>query len=101
MRDGATLVNTARGAIVDGAALEDELRSGRLNAVIDTTDPEPLPDGSALYDLPNVFLTPHIAGSVGTELSRLAEAAIAELQRYADGIEFVHAIAREDLPWIA
>lgn len=101
LKDGATLINTARGAIVDGQALEDELRSARIAAVIDTTDPEPLPDSSALYDLPNVFLTPHIAGSMGTELARLADAALDELERFAAGEPFVHAVTRDDLPWIA
>ncbi|NUP64540.1 MAG: hydroxyacid dehydrogenase, partial [Nonomuraea sp.] len=62
MRDGATLINTARGALVDQEALTAELVDGRLHAVIDHTEPEVLPPGSALYDLPQVLLTPHIAG---------------------------------------
>lgn len=101
LKDGATLINTARGAIIDAAALEAELVQGRLNAVIDTTDPEPLPAESPLYDLPNVFLTPHIAGSTGTELGRLADAALDELERFAADLPFAHEITAEDLPWIA
>jgi phosphoglycerate dehydrogenase-like enzyme len=85
MRDGATLINTARGVIVDSEALEKELRTGRINAILDVTDPEPLPATSALYDLPNVFLTPHIAGSMGTELRRMGDAVAADLTRYAQG----------------
>lgn len=101
LKDGATFINTARGAIVDGKALEDELVSGRISAVIDTTDPEPLPNSSRLYDLPNVFLTPHIAGSMGTELSRLAETALDELERFSKGQPFAYGITAADLPWIA
>ena len=101
LKEGATFINTARGAIVDGDALEDELASGRISAVIDTTDPEPLPDSSRLYDLPNVFLTPHIAGSMGTELSRLAETALDELERFSKGQPFTYGISQADLPWIA
>ncbi|WP_203568547.1 hydroxyacid dehydrogenase [Aestuariimicrobium ganziense] len=75
--DGATFINTARGGLVDHAALESELVSGRIWAVIDTTDPfEPLPDDSVLYGLPNVFLTPHIAGSQGNELARMGDLAL-------------------------
>lgn len=97
MRDGATLINTARGALLDADALVDELASGRLNAVIDVTDPEPLPADSPLYDLPNVLLTPHIAGSVGGELHRMADSAIAELARFARGLPFAHPVLREEL----
>jgi phosphoglycerate dehydrogenase-like enzyme len=101
LRDGAVLINTARGSLVDGAALTDELRSGRIDAVIDTTDPEVLPADSALYDLPNVFLTPHVAGSMGTETQRMAVLAIEEIERFAAGQPFLHAIRTEDLPRIA
>ena len=83
MPDGATLINTARGGIVDGEALERELVGGRISAVLDVTDPEPLPASSPLYDLPNVLLTPHIAGSMGTELRRMGDMAAADLARYA------------------
>ncbi|MFF1357310.1 hydroxyacid dehydrogenase [Streptomyces sp. NPDC058297] len=94
MRDGATLINTARGSLVDTEALAAELVSGRLHAVLDVTDPTVLPPDSPLYDLPNVLLTPHIAGSLGNELARLADAAIDELERYARGLPFQHAVHR-------
>ncbi|MFE5625418.1 hydroxyacid dehydrogenase [Streptomyces virginiae] len=97
MRDGATLINTARGSLVDGSALTAELTSGRLNAVIDVTEPEVLPADSPLYDLPNVLLTPHIAGSLGNELHRMADSAIEEIARYGAGLPFVHPVRREDL----
>ena len=101
MRDGMTLVNTARGWCVDHDALTDELVSGRLHAVLDTTDPEPLPADSPLWDLPNVVLTPHMAGSSGVELHRLAEVAVEELTLFVAGYPFVHAIERDELPYLA
>uniref|UniRef100_A0AAU2K1J4 Hydroxyacid dehydrogenase n=1 Tax=Streptomyces sp. NBC_00049 TaxID=2903617 RepID=A0AAU2K1J4_9ACTN len=97
MRDGATLINTARGSLVDGAALTAELATGRLHAVIDVTEPEVLPADSPLYDLPNVLLTPHIAGSLGNELHRMADSAIGEIARYAAGLPFLHEVRREEL----
>lgn len=97
MPDGALLVNTARGNIIDQAALERELSAGRLSAVIDTTDPEPLPASSPLYDLPNVFLTPHIAGAVGHETGRLLDEAIQEVGRVARGEPLQHRVSRTDL----
>jgi len=101
LRDGATLVNTARGALVDGKALELELVSGRIAAVLDTTDPEILPSDSPLYELPNVFLTPHIAGSLGDETSRMTELALDEIERFTQGRPLQHAVRREDWDRIA
>ncbi|HTN61984.1 MAG TPA: hydroxyacid dehydrogenase, partial [Devosia sp.] len=82
MRDHTAFINTARGAIVDETALVAELQSGRIHAVIDVTDPEiPVAD-SPLYHLPNVFLTPHVAGAVGTERLRLGQLAVEEIERF-------------------
>ena len=85
MKDGATFINTARGALVDETALIAELQIGRIHAVIDVTDPEIPERGSPLYTLPNVFLTPHVAGAVGTERLRLGHMAIAEIERFVAG----------------
>lgn len=101
LRDGATLINTARGWLVDHAALERELVSGRIHAVIDTTDPEVLPVDSPLYDLPNVFLTPHVAGAMGAETQRMAALALDEIERFARGEPLRHAIRAQDLARIA
>ena len=98
MPDGATLINTARGSLLDTQALIDELRSGRLYAVLDVTDPDPLPAQSPLFDLPNLVLTPHIAGSVGGELHRMADSALAEIDRYRRGLPLAHPVLREELP---
>jgi phosphoglycerate dehydrogenase-like enzyme len=97
MPDGATLVNTARGQLVDNDALTAELRSGRLAAVIDVTDPEPLPPDSPLFSLPNAFVTPHVAGSHGTELARLGASVADELQRFLAGDPLAFPVTLDDL----
>ncbi|MFE5243933.1 MULTISPECIES: hydroxyacid dehydrogenase [unclassified Streptomyces] len=99
--DGATLINTARGSLVDTAALTDELVSGRLHAVLDVTEPEILPADSPLYDLPNVVLTPHIAGSLGNELTRLTHAALDELERYGNRLPYADPVRGETLTHMA
>jgi phosphoglycerate dehydrogenase-like enzyme len=101
LRDGATLINTARGSLVDHDALVAELVSGRIDAVIDVTEPEVPPPNSPLYDLPNVVLTPHIAGALGVEVRRLGDAAIDEIERYAAGEPFAHPVTAADLERIA
>ncbi len=95
--EGAVLVNTARGALVDTAALERACVSGRVYAILDVTDPEPLPAASPLYDLPNVLLTPHVAGSLGSETRRMSAAALDELERYAAGLPPLAAVTRQSL----
>ena len=97
MPDGATLVNTARGALVDTAALEREALTGRLSAILDVTDPEPLPATSVLHDLPNVMLTPHIAGSLGSEARRMSDHALDELARLVAGEPVRSPVTREQL----
>lgn len=93
LRDGATLINTSRGVIVDQDALVAELATGRIEAVLDVTEPDVLPAGHPLYTLPNVVLTPHIAGSLGTELHRLGSHVVDELARFARGDPFAYAEA--------
>lgn len=97
MPDGATLVNTSRGSLIDEPALLAELTSGRLNAVLDITDPNLPPPDSPLFDLPNVLLTPHIAGSLGGELHRLADHALDEIERYTRGLPFADPVRPETL----
>ena len=101
MHDGAWLLNTARGSLVDTDALTRECVAGRLNAFVDTPDPEPLPADSPLYDLPNVVLTPHIAGSLGNEISRMGDLAVAEIRRFLAGERLFHQVRAEDLERIA
>ncbi|MGN9757921.1 hydroxyacid dehydrogenase [Streptomyces sp. SD31] len=92
MPDGAVLLNTARGGLVDHDALLAELRTGRLSAILDVTDPEPLPADSPLYDLPNAFITPHLAGSQGNEVARLGIAVAEEAERWRAGGELAHPV---------
>ncbi|MER5427557.1 hydroxyacid dehydrogenase [Streptomyces sp. NPDC002588] len=101
MRPGSTLINTARGAVVDQDALVDEVLPGRIHAVLDVTEPDLLPADSPLYDCPHVLLTPHIAGSKGGELRRLAELALAEVESYVLGRPFAHPVRPERLARLA
>jgi phosphoglycerate dehydrogenase-like enzyme len=101
MMDGATLVNTARGVLVDHDALTAELRTGRISAVLDVTDPEPLPAGHPLLALPNCVVTPHLAGSQGTELGRLADLVIEEIRRFAAGEPPLHPLEADDMERVA
>lgn len=101
MMDGATLVNTARGSLVDHDALVAELRTGRITAVLDVTDPAPLPADHPLLHLPTCVVTPHLAGSQGTELSRLAELVIEEIRRFAAGEPALHPVVASDLGRVA
>ncbi|TDB74713.1 hydroxyacid dehydrogenase [Micromonospora sp. KC723] len=80
--DHATVINTARGSLVDSEALAAECRSGRLFAILDVTEPEPLPADAALRGAPNVMITPHIAGSLGSEILRLTDHTLDELSRW-------------------
>lgn len=80
--DHATVVNTARGGLIDTDALVAECRSGRLFAILDVTEPEPLPPDHPLRTLPNVMITPHLAGSLGSEILRLTDSTLDEIARW-------------------
>lgn len=99
--DGATFVNTARPALVDQDALLRELQAGRIAAVLDVAEPDPLPADHPLLALPNVFATPHVAGAMGNELRRLSELAVTEVERFVAGEPPLHSIRAEDLDRIA
>ena len=101
MKDHSTLINTARGGLIDQDALLAELGKGRLFAVLDTTEPEVLPADSPFYQLPNVFLTPHIAGSLGDETQRLTDFIVAEVERFSSGRALKHLVRREQLARLA
>ena len=85
MKDGARLVNTSRGRMIDEEALVEALRAGRITAYLDVTHPEPPPQGHPFYTLPNCVLTPHIAGSIGGEIHRMGDYCVAELERWLAG----------------
>ena len=90
MRRGATLINTARGEIVDQDALERRVLAGELFAILDVTVPWVLEAGHPFYTSDRVLLTPHIAGSLGSELGRLAHSVLAELRRLSAGDALAH-----------
>jgi phosphoglycerate dehydrogenase-like enzyme len=85
MRDGALLVNAARGPVADTAALTTALATGRISAAVDVTDPEPLPADHPLWEMPNVLITPHVGGSVRGLLPRAYRLVGAQLRRFAAG----------------
>ncbi|WP_155336325.1 2-hydroxyacid dehydrogenase [Acrocarpospora corrugata] len=93
MKDGAVLVNAARGSVVDTTALVAELNSGRLRAAVDVTDPEPLPPGHPLWSAPGLFLTPHVAGSTPASTRRAIELVRAQLLRFRAGEPLVNVIS--------
>lgn len=84
MKDDALLINTARGTLIDEEALIGELEKGRFFAFLDVTDPEPPAEDSPLRRLPNVVVTPHIAGCI-ENCSRMGERAVEELRRFFAG----------------
>jgi len=85
MKDGALLVNAARGTVVDTAALTAEVASGRLLAALDVTDPEPLPPGHPLWSLSGVFITPHVAASTPVSRQRAAQLVREQAEAHARG----------------
>jgi phosphoglycerate dehydrogenase-like enzyme len=85
MPDGALLVNAARGPVADTGALTAELRSGRLLAAVDVTDPEPLPPDHPLWTAPGLLLTPHVGGSVPGWLPRAYRVAAEQIGAFARG----------------
>ncbi|MGD0703923.1 MAG: 2-hydroxyacid dehydrogenase [Trebonia sp.] len=92
MKDGALLVNAARGVIVDTGALLAELTSGRLRAALDVTDPEPLPDGHPLWSAPGLLLTPHVGGAIRASRERAYSVVTAQLARLAAGEPLLNVI---------
>jgi phosphoglycerate dehydrogenase-like enzyme len=92
--DGAIVVNGGRGATIDTDALVGELRANRLRAVLDVTDPEPLPPDHPLWALPNVLITPHMAGDAPGSTIRSFELAGDQIRRYAAGRPLINEVAR-------
>ncbi|MPV50872.1 hydroxyacid dehydrogenase [Pseudactinotalea sp. HY160] len=99
MRDGTTFINTARPALVHEEALRAELVSGRISAVLDVHDS--LPADDPIWELRNVSITPHLAGSQGNELHRLANTALTEIAAYVGGHDPVHPVDLATLATLA
>lgn len=98
MKPGASFINTARGGVVHEPGLVAVLKARPdLFAVLDVTDPEPPVAGSPLFALPNVVITPHIAGSLGRECNRLGRMALEEFRRYSRGEPLLGEVRPQEL----
>ena len=96
MKPDSTFINTARGAVVNEPEMIEVLQKRPdIYALLDVTHPEPPKPGSPLYTLPNVVLTPHIAGSMDAECQRMGQYAVRELLHYVKGEPFDWQIDRE------
>lgn len=92
MKDGALLVNAARGSVVVTGALVKELQQGRIRAAADVTDPEPLPAGHPLWGLPNAVITPHVAAATPVSVARALTFVRAQAERYCRGEPLVNVV---------
>jgi len=98
MREGATFINTGRGAQVIESDLAEVLRERPdLTALVDVTWPEPPPPESALWKLPNLVISPHIGGTIGDEVVRLADLVIAEFEAWRAGRKLAQQVTAEVL----
>lgn len=93
MKDGALVVNVARGPVVDTKALLAELESGRLRAALDVTDPEPLPPGHPLWHAPGTLITPHVGGPTSAFMPRAKRLLRDQLSRFAEGRPLTNLVA--------
>jgi len=94
MKDGALLVNVARGKVVDTDALLAELHAGRLRAALDVTDPEPLPADHPLWRAPNVLVTAHQGGNTDATFPRVAQLVRRQVTALLAGEPAVNEVAR-------
>jgi phosphoglycerate dehydrogenase-like enzyme len=102
MKSGAVFINTARGAVVRENEMTEVLsRRPDLTAVLDVTNPEPPEKESLLYTLPNVVLTPHIAGSMDGECRRMGSYMLEELKRYLNGEPLLWTVTNEKFKLMA
>ncbi|MFJ6842284.1 2-hydroxyacid dehydrogenase [Streptomyces griseoluteus] len=92
MKDGALLVNIARGPVVDTDALLSEVESGRLSAALDVTDPEPLPPGHPLWRAPGVLITPHVGGPSSAFRPRAERLLVDQLTRFVNHEPLRHVV---------
>jgi phosphoglycerate dehydrogenase-like enzyme len=95
MKDGALLVNGARGGLIDADDLTAELATGRLYAALDVTDPEPLPSGHQLWTTPNVLITPHAAATTWLSVTTVLGFLRAQVLRFKEHSPLVNVISGE------
>lgn len=93
MREGALLVNAARGAVVDTESLLEHLYAGWIRAALDVTDPEPLPTQHALWSAPGVMITPHVAGDSSEAEGRVYRLVREQLRRYVEGQPLLNVVS--------
>ncbi|MGZ8719068.1 MAG: 2-hydroxyacid dehydrogenase [Aeromicrobium sp.] len=94
MKDGALLVNLGRGGLVDTDALVAEASTGRIHAALDVTAPEPLPTGHPLWSVPNVLITPHVAGGTTAMKPRMKALLAEQLQRFVQDEDLLNVVPR-------
>ncbi|MET7295513.1 2-hydroxyacid dehydrogenase [Streptomyces griseoloalbus] len=92
MKDGALLVNVARGGVVDTKALLSEVQTGRITAALDVTDPEPLPSEHPLWRAPGVLISPHVGGPTSAFLPRAHRLLVDQLRRFVNQEELGNVI---------
>jgi phosphoglycerate dehydrogenase-like enzyme len=94
MRDGALLVNVARGGVVDTAALLQHVQQGRIRAALDVTDPEPLPPEHPLWRTPGVLVSPHVGGDSSAFIPRAKRLVESQISRWLSGNLLEHVVQR-------
>lgn len=94
LKDGALLINVARGVIVDTDALLAELQSGRIRAGIDVVDPEPLPSDHPLWHAPGLVISPHVGGNSSAFEPGMRALLKTQFERLAQGLEPLHIVAQ-------
>ena len=94
MKDGALIINVARGPIIDTDALVKELERKRLFAAVDVTDPEPLPEGHPLWKAPNVIIVPHVGGNSAAFEPRGRALIESQLTLISEGKPLNHIVAK-------
>ena len=94
MRDGALLVNVARGGVVDTQALVRHAQQGRIRAALDVTDPEPLPQEHPLWRIPGVLISPHVGGNTSAFLPRARALVEKQIGRWRSGDPLAHVVQR-------
>ncbi|MEM4139988.1 MAG: hydroxyacid dehydrogenase [Nitrososphaeria archaeon] len=101
IKNGATIINTSRGPLIDEEALINELKTERIYACLDVFNNEPPPEESEFYKLKNCIITPHIAGSINNECYRLGQQVLKEIKHYLAGEKFDIEITKEAIETIA
>jgi len=102
MSKGSTFINTGRGATVDEPGMIEALEArGDITALLDVAQQEPPAEDSPLYQLNNVWLSPHIAGSIGREVVRMADFVLDEFEKELNGEALLYEVMLEHLPTMA